>query len=65
MSESRSESKLLKQVESTRHIIKTKENTNNLAVGQEIERPHRHEIMTLYSDFDRLCEECNFLLYVN
>ena len=65
MSKNRSESKLLTNVqETTQHIIQTK----NVAVDQEIECPRCHDIMTLYSDFDRisyLCEECDFLLYLN
>jgi hypothetical protein len=44
------------------------ENNNNLAIDQEIECPSCRDIMTLYSDFDRLryvCEECTFLLALN
>ncbi len=68
MSKSRSKSKLLTEVEEkpTQHIIEKKEESNNLAVDQEC--PCSLDIMTLYSDFARicyLCEECDFLLYLN
>lgn len=51
MSKSRSRSKLLTEVEEkpTQHIIEKKEESNNLAVDQDIECPHSHDIMTLYS----------------
>jgi hypothetical protein len=70
MSKSRSKSKLLTEVEEkpTQHIIEKKEESNNLAVDQDIECPRSHDIMTLYSDFDRicyLCKECDFLLCLN
>jgi hypothetical protein len=44
------------------------ENNKNMAVDQEIECPRCHDIMTLCSDFDKLCytcEECDFLLSIN
>jgi hypothetical protein len=68
MSKSRSKSKLLTEVEEkpTQHIIEKKGESNNLAVDQEC--PCSLDITTLYSDFDRicyLCEECDFLLYLN
>lgn len=52
MSESRD---IQGEEEGTQHIIETKDNTNNLAVGRQTERPRCYEIMTLYSDFDRIC----------
>jgi hypothetical protein len=70
MSKIRSKSKLLTEVEEkpTQHIIEKKEESNNLAVDQDIECPRCNDIMTLNSDFDRicyLCKECDFLLYLN
>ena len=70
MSKIRSKSKLLTEVEekATQHIIEKKEESNNLAVDQDIECPRCNDIMTLNSDFDRicyLCKECDFLLYLN
>ena len=60
------------QEETNKHnglIITSKEgNNNNLAIGQEIECPRCHDIMKLYSDFDKLCymcEECSFLIALN
>ena len=44
------------------------ENNKNIAVDQEIECPRCHDVMTLCSDFDKLCytcEECDFLLSLN
>ena len=75
MSKSRSTSKLLTEVqkelsepsESIKQIKEEKTN-NNLEVEHEIECPRCHDIMTLLSDFDRLCyrcEECDFLLYMH
>lgn len=60
----------LTEVEERRsqHIIETKDESKNVAVDQEIECPRCHDIMTLQSDFDRicyLCEECDFLLNLN
>ena len=50
-------------------LIESKvENNNNIAVDQEIECPRCHDVMTLCSDFDKLCytcEECDFLLSMN
>ena len=43
-------------------------NKNNLAIDLETECPRCHDIMTLCSDFDKLCytcEECSFLLALN
>ena len=70
MSKIRSKSKLLTEVEEkpTQHIIEKKEESNNLAVDQDIECPRCNDIMTLNSDFDSicyLCKECDFLLYLN
>jgi hypothetical protein len=71
MSKSRYRSKLLIEVEEKpRHIIEAKEENikNNLTIEQEIDCPRRHDTMALCSDFDRLgyvCEECDFLLYLN
>jgi hypothetical protein len=71
MSKSRRRSKLLIEVEEkSQHIIEMKEenSNNNLTIEQEIDCPRCHDTMALCSDFDRLgyvCEECNFLLYLN
>jgi len=43
-------------------------NNKNLGIEQEIDCPRCHDTMALGSDFDRLgyvCEECDFLLYLN
>ena len=48
-------------------ITSKEENNNNVAIDQEIECPRCHDIMTLYSDFDKLCymcEECTFLVAI-
>lgn len=69
-----SRSKLLTEVpeldQRPEYIIQTKEekNNDNLEIEQEIECPRCHDIMTLCSEFERicfLCEECNLPLYVN
>jgi hypothetical protein len=71
VSKSRRRSKLLIEVEEKPlHIIETKEanSNNNLGIEQEIDCPRCHDTMALCSDFDRLgyvCEECDFLLYLN
>ncbi|MFZ0514001.1 MAG: hypothetical protein WAM14_20510 [Candidatus Nitrosopolaris sp.] len=40
-------------------IITSKEvNKNNFAIDLETECPRCHDIMTLYSDFNRLCYVC-------
>ncbi|MGB7952685.1 MAG: hypothetical protein WCF23_01790 [Candidatus Nitrosopolaris sp.] len=71
MSKSRYRSKLLIEVEEKpQHIIEAKEENskNNLTIEQEIDCPRCHDTMALCSDFDRLgyvCEECDFLLYLN
>jgi hypothetical protein len=70
MSKSRIKSKSLTEVEEkpAQHIIESKEESKNVAVDQEIECPRCYDIMTLQSDFDRicyLCEECDFLLNLN
>ena len=68
MSKSRRRSKLLIEVEEkSQHIIGAKEenSTNNLTIEQEIECPRCHDTMALCSDFDYVCEECDFLLYMN
>jgi hypothetical protein len=44
------------------------QNNKNLEIEQEIDCPRCQDIMTLSSDFDRfgyVCEECDFLLYLN
>ncbi|MGC2682863.1 MAG: hypothetical protein WA323_13435 [Candidatus Nitrosopolaris sp.] len=49
-------------------ITSKEENNNNLTIDQKIECPSCHNIMTLYSDFDKpcyICEECTFLLALN
>ena len=49
-------------------ITPKEENKNNLAIDLETECPRYHDIMTLCSDFDKLCytcEECSFLLALN
>ena len=76
MAKSRSRSKLLTEVQKEEISqpsdaitqIEEEKYKNNLGVEHEIECPRCHDIMTLYSDFDRisyLCEECDFLLYLN
>jgi hypothetical protein len=69
-----SRSKLLTEVpeldQRPEYIIQTKEekNNDNLEIEQEIECPRCHDIMTLCSEFERICflrEECNLPLYVN
>jgi uncharacterized protein (DUF983 family) len=40
----------------------------DLSIEQEIECPRCHDVMTLYSEFDRLgyfCEECSFSLHLS
>ncbi|MFZ0510608.1 MAG: hypothetical protein WAM14_03290 [Candidatus Nitrosopolaris sp.] len=47
---------------------KEEKKNNNLEFEQEIECPRCHDIMTLSSQFDRLCylcEECDFPLYLD
>ena len=61
---------LKKPVQRSEYIPQTKEDkkNDNLEVEQEIECPRCHDIMTLSSQFDRLCyhcEECDFPLYMN
>ena len=43
------------------------EKNSNLEIEQEIECPCCRDLMTLCSDFDRICYlcECNFPLYLN
>jgi hypothetical protein len=47
-------------------VIESKDgnNNNNLTIDQEIECPRCYDIMTLYSDFNRLCYVCECTLYV-
>jgi hypothetical protein len=74
MAKRASRSKLLTEVQKKEEInrpsdsIPQIEERNNLGVEHEIECPRCHDIMTLQSEFDRLgyiCEECDFLLYLN
>jgi hypothetical protein len=71
MSKRRNSNRLLAQAQEETNtdngliITSKEENNNNLTIDQEIECPRCHDIMTLYSDFDKLCylcEECTFLL---
>ena len=72
MSKSIRKNKLLIEVlkkpgQRSEYIPQTKEDkkNDNLEVEQEIECPRCHDIMTLSSQFDRLCylcEECDFRL---
>ena len=56
-------------VQYTKEIEREKNNDNNyLAIEQDIECPRCHDMMTLCSDFDRLCYlcgDCSFLLSLN
>jgi hypothetical protein len=70
MTKSRSKNRSPTKVEEkpTQHIIENKEESNNLGLDKDIECPRSHDIMPSYSAFDRfsyLCEECDFLLYLN
>ena len=72
MSKGKNRSKLLAEVQKepsqySEYVSQTKEEkkNNNLDLEQEIECPRCHNIMTLSSQFDRLCylcEECDFRL---
>jgi len=72
MSKGKNRSKLLAEVQKepsqySEYVSQTKEEkkNNNLDLEQEIECPRCHNIMTLSSQFDRLCylcEECDFHL---
>jgi hypothetical protein len=72
MSKGRSRRKLLTEVQKEpsrplEYIRQTNEEkkNNNLDIEQEIECPRCHNIMTLSSQFDRLCylcDECDFHL---
>ena len=47
---------------------KEKKKNNSLEIEHDIECPRCHDMMTLCSDFDRLCylcEECDFHLNLN
>jgi hypothetical protein len=50
-------------------VIESKgENNNNIVVDHEIECPRCHDMMTLCSNFDKLCyacQECDFILSLN
>jgi phage FluMu protein Com len=72
----RSRTKLLARIEEepikqnvSVHTSKGENDNDNLTtIDQEIECPRCHEIMTLCSNFDKLCyvcEECSFLLSLN
>jgi uncharacterized protein (DUF983 family) len=42
--------------------------TVGASIEQEIECPRCHDVMTLYSEFDKLgylCEECDFSLHLS
>ncbi|MGB6528041.1 MAG: hypothetical protein WBF33_08020 [Candidatus Nitrosopolaris sp.] len=74
MSKRRNSKRLLVQVQEETNkdnaliITSKEENNNNVTIDQEIECPRCHDIMTLYSDFDKLCylcEECTFFLSLN
>ena len=72
MSKGKSRGKLLAEVQKepsqySEYVSQTKEEkkNNGLDIEQEIECPRCHDIMTLSSQFDRLCylcEECDFHL---
>ena len=72
MSKGKNRSKLLAEVQKepsqrSEYITQTKDEkkNNNLDIEQKIECPRCHDIMTLSSQFDRLCylcEECDFHL---
>ena len=72
MSKGKNRSKLLAEVQKepsqySEYVSQTKEEkkNNNLDLEQEIECPRCHNIMTLSSQFDRLCylcKECDFHL---
>ena len=50
------------------NVSKEGNDSDNLTVDQEIECPRCHDIMTLFSDFGKLCyvcEECTFLISLN
>ena len=57
-------SRLLPEFENAREVPLSEV----LSIEQEIECPSCRDIMTLCSDFDRICylrEECNFPFYLN
>jgi hypothetical protein len=64
---------LLAQIENEpkqRKVVDKKDESNNknLGIEQDIECPRCHDRMALCSEFDRfgyVCEECDFLLYLN
>jgi hypothetical protein len=64
MGKRRNTTRLLARVreESNQHneliITSKKGNNDNFAIDKEIECPRFHDIMTLYSDFDKLCYVC-------
>ncbi len=72
MSKGKSRSKLLAEVQKepsqySEYVsqIKEEKKNSNLDIEQEIECPRCHNIMTLSSQFDRLCylcDECDFHL---
>ena len=75
MSKDKSRSKLLTEVQKepsqySEYVSQTQEEKkiSNLDLEQEIDCPRCHDIMTLSSQFDRLCylcEECYFHLNLN
>ena len=75
MSKGRDGNKLLVEVQKepsqySEYVSQIKEEKKNgsLDIEQEIECPRCHDIMTLSSQFDRLCylcEECDFHLNLN
>jgi hypothetical protein len=74
MSKGRKGNKLLVEVQnqpnqySCTSSTKAEKKNSNLDIEQEIECPRCHDIMTLSSQFDRLCylcEECDFRLNLN
>jgi hypothetical protein len=74
MSKGRNGNKLLTEIQkeptqrSEYTQTKKEKKNNNLEVELDIECPRCHDIMTLPSQFDRLCylcEECDFPLYLN
>lgn len=69
MSKGKSKSKLLTAVQmEPSQQTREERKSNNPEIEQEIECPRCHDIMTLSSEFDRLCylcEECDFHLNLN
>jgi hypothetical protein len=74
MNKRRNSNRLLAQVQEENNkdngliITPNEENNNNLTIDQEIECSRCYDIMTLYSDFNRLCyvcEECTLFLTLN